>query len=972
MGEGKHPARWLDHEPAIDPLSAPISRETPDAGSNPTDSSRTQLELDALFAEGQRRDQLSRVVSSGIDRLLTANSVKGILSEVLESIAKVVHIERVQVMEVMGTLDGRPLNVVYHSWLAPGVEQQFNPVADVKYKDDIERAAVLEWASPTRDGMSVFASQHTGAAALRGFLARIKVISLLVVPIMVGGRQWGNISFDDCHSEREWTSDEIDTLKLMANVIGVAITRERSMLEVRARDALLQAVTLSACEIMTSPSLRDAISNSLERVAKSMRADRMMVLEVQRPSEGPPRLLCRSSWNTQNAPIEIDQMLRIITGPHAAEHFSWAAPLHRGMAVHSTLSTATPGLKEYFARFGVQSTLIVPIMVNGRYWGQIGLDDCHSERVWTNADIEILKTLAELIGTAITRERYTEELVNANTIIQNSPTILYRLRGEPSFPLIYVSQNVSLLGYDANELLESPTLCQSYVHPEDRTRVQATMAQLLHHNAPPVTIEYRMLSGSGENRWIENRFTPVHDAYGLLREVEGIIIDITERKIADEKITQLARTDALTGLANRATFGDRLRHAFAGAKRGANSFAALYLDLDRFKEVNDALGHPIGDRVLQAAAERLRDAVRETDVIARLGGDEFAVLQMDVAEPSAAGTLAEKIIDTVSRPYLIDGNELRIGVSVGVAMYSASVADPDEVLEQADKALYRAKDESRGHYCFHTAQLDAETRERVTLVEDLRLALERQELELYYQPQVELSTGRVAGMEALIRWNHPSRGLLLPREFLPIAEKSGAMQAVGRWVLDGACRQLRQWRDAQVEVPLIAVNIGLAQIRAGREFVKDVKDSLTRWSLTPQDLELDVTELILARATLAQSNVLEELHQLGVLIAIDDFGTQYSSLDYLRTYHVSRLKIARHMVKAVTDESADSMMIRAIMGLAAELGVDVIAEGVETEEQRRHFVNLGAHTKGQGHLFSTAMPATAALESLRTSTIIPK
>jgi diguanylate cyclase (GGDEF)-like protein len=428
----------------------------------------------------------------------------------------------------------------------------------------------------------------------------------------------------------------------------------------------------------------------------------------------------------------------------------------------------------------------------------------------------------------------------------------------------------------------------------------------------------------------------------------------------------------LTGLANRATFGDRLRHAFAAAKRGGNTFAALYLDLDRFKEVNDALGHPVGDRLLQEAAKRLRGAVRDTDVIARLGGDEFAVLQMDVAEPAAAGTLAAHIIDTVSQAYVIDGNELHIGVSVGIAMHGANVATPEEVLEQADKALYRAKDERRGYYCFHTAQLDIETRERMTLAEDLRLALERHELELYYQPQVELSTGRVAGMEALIRWNHPSRGVLLPQLFLPIAEKSGAMQAVGRWVLDGACRQLRQWRDANIEVPLIAVNVGLAQIRSGWQFVKDVKDSLARWGLAPQDLELDVTELILARTTLAQNNVLEELHQLGVLIAIDDFGTQYSSLDYLRTYHVSRLKIARPMVKAVTDEHTGSTMVRAIMGLAAELGVEVIAEGVETEEQRRHFVAMGAHTKGQGHLFGTAMPATAALESLRASAIMPK
>jgi diguanylate cyclase (GGDEF)-like protein/PAS domain S-box-containing protein len=944
MGEGKHPSRRMD------------------------------LHLDALLGEAEPRDNLSKVVGGVIDQLLAADNVKDTLSDVLERVAKVVRIERLQVMELKRGTDGHVSNALNHCWLAPGTEGAFNP-ADFKYRDDVERTEVLAWSRPTRDGSSVFASQHSGLPAMREFLRRIGIMSLLLVPITVGGRLWGNVSFDNGHNEREWTADEIGSLKLMANVIGVTITRERYLHEVRARDALLHAVTLSAGEIVASPSLHEALSNSMARVAKSMRVDRMTVLEVQRLPDDSVQMICRSFWYSQSAPLDMEEMLRVVAVHRAPpEQVSWAAPLLRGMAVSCTLSVAPPGLKEFFERFGLQSSLIVPIMVDNRYWGQIAIDDCQAERVWTTADTEVLQTFAELIGASINRERYTQELVNANTIIQNSPTILYRLRGEPSFPLIYISQNVALLGYDSKELLSAPMLLQGYVHPEDRARVQATMVKLLKQDATPATIEYRMLSsnGNGETRWIENRLTPVRDAYGLLMEVEGIIIDVTERKLAEEKITQLARTDALTGLANRATFGDRLRQAFAAARRGADSFAVLYLDLDRFKEVNDALGHSAGDRLLQAVADRLRGLVRGTDLVARLGGDEFAVLQMGVYEPSAAGTLSAQIIETTSRPYLMDGNELRIGVCVGISMYGPNVTSPDEVLEQADKALYRAKDESRGNYRFHTAELDAETRERVVLTEDLRLALERHELEIYYQPQVELSNGRVTGMEALIRWNHPTRGLLLPSVFLPIAEKSGAMQGLGRWVLDGACRQLRCWRDAKVDVPLVAVNVSLSQIRAGSEFVEDVRDCLTRWSLAAQDLELDVTELILARATLAQSSVLEELHNMGVLIAIDDFGTQYSSLDYLRTYHVSRLKIARPMVKAATEENTGSAMVRAIMGIAAELGIEVIAEGVETEEQRRHFVHLGAHTKGQGHLFSKAMPAIAALASLRAGVIRPK
>jgi len=534
--------------------------------------------------------------------------------------------------------------------------------------------------------------------------------------------------------------------------------------------------------------------------------------------------------------------------------------------------------------------------------------------------------------------------------------------------MIYISQNISLLGLNSAELLNSPTLYQTYVHPEDRTKVQSTMVELLRRNAQPATIEYRMLNSSGESRWMENRYLPVRDTNGRLVEVEGIMIDITERKLAEERIALLARTDALTGLANRSTFHDRLRQAFAATKRGAASFAVLYLDLDRFKEVNDTRGHPVGDKLLHSVAERLKNTTRETDVVARLGGDEFAILQTDVLDSANSGALAAKVVTALSASYLIDDVEIRIGASVGIALFSPDATSPDTLLVQADQALYRAKEEGRGQYRFHSVELDHAARELVLLAENLRNAMARDELELFYQPQVELSTGRIVGMEALIRWVHPTRGLLLPDVFLPIAEKTGITLALGRWVLDGACKQLAEWRKEGLNIPVVAVNIALAQIKTGREFLRDVKNSLDRWSLKPQDLELDVTEFILARATLSQSSVLEELRQLGVCIAIDDFGAQYSSLDYLRTYRVSRLKIARPMVKAATEEGG-SAMIRAIVGLASELGVEVVAEGVETEAQRSAIVSVSAKTKGQGYYFGRPAPAEDTMRMLRLSDV---
>jgi diguanylate cyclase (GGDEF)-like protein len=494
---------------------------------------------------------------------------------------------------------------------------------------------------------------------------------------------------------------------------------------------------------------------------------------------------------------------------------------------------------------------------------------------------------------------------------------------------------------------------------------------LLQKDARPAANEFRMLSKSGEVRWVENRSTPVREEDGTLIEIEGILTDITERKRSEESIALLARTDALTGVANRLIFNDRLRQAYAAAQRGASAFAVLYLDLDRFKEVNDTLGHQAGDRLLQQVAQRLSAVTREIDVVARLGGDEFAIIQAEVGDSSAAGSLAEKLIDTVSAPYVIDGNELRIGASIGIALWDRDAAAPDSLLAQADQALYRAKHAGRGQYRFHSEEIDHETRQHLALAEDLRAALSRGELEIRYQPQVELASGRIVGMEALLRWNHPARGLLLPEDFLPIAEKFGIMQQLGRWVLDGACQQMSLWRQQQISVPVVAVNVALAQIKMGAEFVRDVTESLERWGLKPADIELDVTEHVLARSTLSQSNVLIELRRLGVGIAIDEFGGKYSSLDYLRTYQISRLKIARGMVATADAQPGGSAIIRAILSLAGELGLDVVAEGIETALQRDLLVSASARAQGQGFYYSHAVTAAESLKMLRAGLLQP-
>jgi diguanylate cyclase (GGDEF)-like protein/PAS domain S-box-containing protein len=564
----------------------------------------------------------------------------------------------------------------------------------------------------------------------------------------------------------------------------------------------------------------------------------------------------------------------------------------------------------------------------------------------------------------------TRQLTDANIIVQNSPVILYRLRGEPSFSLVYVSQNITRLGYEAETLVASPNWAQQLIHRDDLARVGEAMARMMDKDARASSIEFRMCTADGGWRWVDNRYTPVRDKEGRLIEVEGVIIDVTERKAAEEQVALLARTDQLTGLANRSTFLERLHQVFAACGRGAKPFAILYLDLDQFKPVNDTLGHPAGDSLLREVAVRLGHCVRESDLIARLGGDEFAILQCEIREPANAGELASKIQSALACPYNIDGQEVSISVSIGICPYDSDVADADEMLSKADRALYRAKERGRNRYQFHSDDLDQEVLERVTLAGEMRSAIEKGELELQYQPQVELSSRAIVGMEALVRWNHPRRGLLAPGIFIPIAERTGVIVALGNWVLDQACRQMRNWRDAGLTLPLMAVNISLLQLQRGPELLHDVRATLAKWNLLASDLEFDVTEATLAQLKWSQNDVLSKLRELGVKIAIDNFGSEYSSFDYVRAYQINHLKIARSFIDSSCTDPTSAAMITAIINFAREVGVGVIAQGVETDEQRALLTSADSSARAQGFHFSKAVGAADAGELLRRGLVV--
>jgi diguanylate cyclase (GGDEF)-like protein len=438
----------------------------------------------------------------------------------------------------------------------------------------------------------------------------------------------------------------------------------------------------------------------------------------------------------------------------------------------------------------------------------------------------------------------------------------------------------------------------------------------------------------------------------------------------NRQVSDLAQTDALTALVNRRAFMTQLGAAFAACRRGAKPFAVLYFDLDHFKDVNDTLGHSVGDALLRQVAARTVACVRKNDVVARIGGDEFAILQSDAEDAGAAGALADKIATILGEAYVVGGDEVHISVSIGISYYEPETLGPDAMMIQADLALYRAKEDGRNCVRFHSADLDRQVRERVLIADELRGAIEHGELELHYQPQVELRTRRIVGLEALLRWRNHKRGNIPPSVFIPIAERSGQINVLGQWVLDAACRQLRLWLDQGVAPEILGVNFSALQFKGSANIDHDVAASLAKWGIAPDRIELELTESVLMEITQQHSDRFDDLRRLGVRIAIDDFGTGYSSLSYLANYPINRVKIAQELVFGVDIDHRSATVVRAAIRLAHELGIEIIAEGIETEGQEKFLLSAGC-SNGQGFYFSKPVDAARATELLRVGKVEP-
>jgi diguanylate cyclase (GGDEF)-like protein/PAS domain S-box-containing protein len=461
----------------------------------------------------------------------------------------------------------------------------------------------------------------------------------------------------------------------------------------------------------------------------------------------------------------------------------------------------------------------------------------------------------------------------------------------------------------------------------------------------------------------------VFDRYSAPHRLEGRPVgrvwsfrDVTERRRAEERIQYQAYHDALTGLPNRLLLRDRLTQALGHAHRQARLLAVMFVDVDHFKLINDTLGHALGDRLLQGLAERLLACVREDDTVARMGGDEFTLVFSGMTKVEDAARMAEKVLLAVARPFSLEGHDLHVTASLGIAVYPGDGDDPDALLQSADAAMYRAKEQGRNNFQLCTPGMNDRALERMALEGRLRRAVEGEELVLHYQPLVQASTGRMVGTEALLRWQHPERGLLMPDEFIPVAEESRLILPIGKWVLGAACRQLRSWHEAGFTELRMSVNLSARQFQQPA-LVASVREALDRAGLGPRFLELEITESIAMSNVAWTAEVLEALRTMGIRISIDDFGTGQSSLSYLKHFPLSTLKIDRSFVRDIAVDPDDEAIVNAIIALAHVLGLSVIAEGVETEDQLAFLRGAGCE-EFQGYLFSRPVGPDALLELL--------
>jgi diguanylate cyclase (GGDEF)-like protein/PAS domain S-box-containing protein len=846
------------------------------------------------------RDRLLHAVTAATGVAVRAASLAAGVPVALRKIGESMGVQRIMVFQDMP--DDNPPLALRFGWEAPDIPVLEELIA--ASTPPFDQARVAAWREPLRAGVPVFADAATATGDVLAMLNSFCIKSVILMPVYVGAQVWGFIGVDDCKAARQWTASEIETIGILADIAGALIVRERARVALATSEELfrLLAATAKDAVILAGPNGEVLQWNpAAERIFGYTAAEATGKPAVQ--------LIVR--------PADRQRVSRGIAGAGADLSMTIELVLMRkdGSEVATEMSVSAMPIA------GKQGVLAILRDITERKSAEAKLQFANI----------MLKTQMEASPDGIVAIDAEGMIVSFNqryAEMWNLPAALLK------------AGVIAPVRAAAAALMKDPEAFLARVDyllasPSDGSDDELEMA-----DGRLLELHTRALQSAGDENLGRAWF----------------FRDITARRYAEALALRLARYDVLTGLANRAVFIEAVQQAIAQTRRGGEGFAILYLDLDRFKDVNDTLGHPAGDELLKEVATRLRANTRETDTVGRFGGDEFAVVATDIKGPAEAALLAEKLVAAIAVPWVINGNHIRAEASIGLDLFSPKAEDPETLLSHADIALYRAKSEGRGTYRFFTASMDRDAHARVRLGGELREALEAGQLFVLYQPQVAAATGRIIGLEALVRWRHPTRGVLVPGHFIPVAEATGMIGALGHFVLWEACRQARAWIDAGLPPTRVSVNVSALQFKTALALEADIGAALHATGLPPHLLELELTETVLMDASRDHNDTLRRLRERGVKFSIDDFGTGYSSLDYLRRYPVDYIKIPQSFIKHIETEPGDASVVRAIIGLARVLRIKVIAEGIVTRSQLELLQSWGC-SEMQGFYFAHPLPA---------------
>jgi len=742
--------------------------------------------------------------------------------------------------------------------------------------------------------------------------------------------------------------DELDG-RMLPRLIRHAMERKRGQRALQAKVDFENIIAVVSTRFLSlaPDQMPDAINDALSRICAFLKAGEAYLCVSDAAEE---HLSSIYRW-----PVA-DKKAPDSTKHFSLKHFPW---LTRRMQARELIyirklddmPTEAGIEKKYLQANSIKSAIRLPLFFKDKFVGYFGIDMKAEDGGYSEDILSMLRIFGEILAVAHRRRLTEAQLEKLSLAVEQSPSIVLITDAEGKIE--YVNPKfVEVTGYSAEEVAgKSPNILKSGKVPDEEYRkLWETITAGREWQG-----EFINRKKNGELYWERALISSIKNSEGAITHYLAVKEDITKRKWAEETIQHMAYYDPLTDLPNRMLFNDRLGQALAQARRKNQLVAVLFLDLDRFKMINDTLGHTLGDLLLRSVAERLKKCLREGDTIARMGGDEFTFLLTGILQVEEAVKTAQNILEVLKPPFNLEGHEAHITPSIGISIFPYDGSDSVTLVKNADAALNRAKEQGRTNYQLYTPVMNAKAFERLTLENSLRKALEKGEFTLHYQPQVNLYSGEIIGMEALIRWEHPDLGMVSPAQFIPMAEETGLIVPIGEWVLRTACAQNKAWQNMGYRPMNIAVNLSARQFNE-HNLADMVADTLKETGLDPQWLDLEITESIIMQHLETTIATLRKLHRLGTLISIDDFGTGYSSLTYLKKFPVHALKIDQSFIREITTDPDDAAITSAVIAMGHSLKLNVIAEGVETIEQLQMLRSLKCDCM-QGYLFSRPVPA---------------